>query len=126
VQELLEVKSRITLQELGQWLKINGETVTKPKPIKPFVPISTDKSNLDKFKIARKWSERKQIYSPTWTTGGHIWFFGLGVNLRKLDCDLDQAISFAKVEWGETCVTGMGPEDIKIPIEKGWHWVDKK
>lgn len=125
-QELLEVRSRVTLQELGQWLKANGETVSKPKPPKPFEPIRTDKSNLDKFKIARRWSERKSIYTPSWTTGGHVWFFNLGVNLRKLDCDLQQGVSFAKVEWGETCETGTGREDIMIPISKGWYWVDKK
>jgi hypothetical protein len=43
-----------------------------------------------------------------------------------LECDLQQAIQFAKIEWGETCKTGTGPEDIAIPITKGWYWIDKK
>jgi hypothetical protein len=124
-QNLIDVRKRVSAQELFQWLKENGETVKKPLPPKPFVPIKTDKSNLDKFRIARKWSEKKAIYSPMWTTGGHMWLFGLGVNLRKLECDLDQAVQFAKIEWGETCETGMGPEDITIPITKGWYWLEK-
>ena len=126
IQELLDVRSRVSLQELGQWLKINGERIEKPKPQKPFVPITTDKSNYEKFKIARKWSENKQVYSSAWTTGGHMWLFTLGINLRKLECDLDQGIQFAKQTWGNTCETGMGPEDIMIPITKGWHWIENK
>jgi len=125
-QDLIDVRRRVSLQELGQWLKANGERVSKPKPPKPFQPISTDKSNLDKFRIARKWSERKAVYSPTWTTGGHMWFFSLGVSLRKLECDLTQAITMAKIEWGATCETGTGPEDISIPITKGWHWIENQ
>lgn len=125
-QDLIAVRGRISLQELGQWLKANGERVSKPKPPKPFQPVSTDKSNLDKFRIARNWSEKKAVYSPTWTTGGHMWFFSLGVNLRKLECHLDQAITMAKLEWGDTCETGTGPEDISIPITKGWHWIENQ
>jgi len=125
-QDLIAVRRRISRSELGQWLKANGERVSRPKPPKPFKPVSTDKSNLDKFRIARKWSERKAVYSPTWTTGGHMWFFSLGVNLRKLECHLEQAITMAKLEWGATCETGTGPEDISIPITKGWHWIENQ
>lgn len=125
-QDLIDVRHRISMQELGAWLKANGERIEKPKPPKPFVPIKTDKTNLDKFRIARKWSERKAIYSPTWTTGGHMWMFSFGINLRKLECDLDQAINMARIEWGPTVETGMGPEDISIPITKGWHWIETK
>jgi len=126
-QDLIEVRQRVSLKELGQWLKKNGETVHKPKPTKPYVPIKTDKSNLDKFKIAKSWSEKKHgPYLPSWSTGGWVWFVNFGVNLRKLDCDLNQAIQFAHIEWGLMCETGLGKRDIMEPITKGWTWLDKK
>ena len=125
-QDLIEVRSRVSKLDIVSWLKLNDETIRKPKPPKPFVPIRTDKSSLDKFKIARKWSERKQVYSSAWTTGGHMWLFSLGINLRKLECDLNQGIQFAYQAWGTHCETGTGREDISIPITKGWHWIENK
>lgn len=126
-QDLIDVRNRITLQELGQWLKLNGEHVEKPKPPKPFVPISTDKSNLDKWRIARKWSEKKHgIYSGSWTTGGWMWLVNFGINLRKLECSLDQGINMSQIEWGQHVETTLGKRDITEPITKGWYWLDNK
>ena len=126
-QDLIDVRSRITLKELGAWLKLHGESIEKPKPIKPFVPVKSDKSNLDKWRIARKWTENKHgIYSSTWTTGGWVWLINFGINLRKLECTLDQGISMSQIEWGQWVETGMGKRDITDPITKGWSWLDKK
>jgi hypothetical protein len=126
-QDLIDVRKRISRSELGEWLKLNGETVKKPKPPQPFVPIASDKSNLDKWRIARKWTEKKHgIYSSYWTTGGWVWFVNLGINLRKLECDLQQGISMSQIEWGQTVETGMGHRDITEPITKGWNWLNNK
>ena len=126
-QDLIDVRTRIDLKDLGEWLKQNDEKVIKPQPIKPFVPIKSDKSNLDKWRIARNWTENKHgIYSSTWTTGGWMWLVNFGINLRKLECSLDQGISMSQIEWGQWVETGLGKRDITDPITKGWSWLNNK
>lgn len=127
LQRLIGVRSRVSLSELGQWFKDNGVSIKKPAPPKPFRPVPSEKSNIDKFKIAKSWTQKKHgYYSTTWTTGGWVWLVHFGINLRKLDCNLDQALGLAYIEWGRTVETGMGPKDIKDPITKGWHWIENK
>jgi hypothetical protein len=126
-QDLIEVRTRISLKQIASWLKENGEKVIKPKPIKPFVPIKSDKSNLDKWRIARKWTENKHgSYSSTWTTGGWVWLVNFGINLRKLECSLDQGVNMSRIEWGQWVETNLGKRDIIEPITKGWSWLDNK
>lgn len=127
LQRLIRVNERVKYLDLINWLKENNETIVMPKPSKPFVPIASDKSNLDKWRIARKWTENKHgIYSSYWTTGGWVWFVNFGINLRKLECDLQQGISMSQIEWGQTIETGMGHRDITEPITKGWNWLNNK
>jgi hypothetical protein len=123
-QELIEVRSRVSMQELGQWLKANGKKIEKPKPPKPFVLTNPNMESTKKFEIARKWTEKSHgMYTTSWQTGGHMWLFQLGVNANKVGLDINQTISYAMIEWGAQYMTSAaGKQDITIPITKGWTW----
>lgn len=120
-QDLIDVRSRITLKELGVWLKLHGEKVIKPKPIPPFKPINVDEPVTHRFERAIKWTQKSQKseYSSYWKTGGDNWLFVLGCNLSKLGITLDQGLSLIHMKWGTTYETSAGTRDINIPISKG-------
>lgn len=122
-QDLIDVRHRISMQELGKWLKANGESVKKPKPPKPYVYIESDEPITDRFNKALNWTCKSQDaeYSEYWTTGGDNWLFVFGCNLSKLEIPLDQALSLAHLKWGTTYETSAGTRDINTPITKGWN-----
>lgn len=125
LQRLINVKKRVSLQQLGQWLKANGETVKKPKPPKPI------KYNLkSSYGMQSKWnfayngvSKFRGEYVPYAATGNHMWLFEFGKQCYVAELPYDDAIYMSKQKWGETYNTsGNGPQDISTPIIKGWQW----
>jgi hypothetical protein len=121
LQRLIRVNERVKYLDLINWLKLNGETIIAPKPVKPFVPTNIDEPVTHRFERAIKWTKQSQKseYSSYWKTGGDNWLFVLGCNLSKLGVSLDQAISLVTMKWGTTYETSAGTRDISIPISKG-------
>ena len=120
-QDLIEVRARVTKLDIVSWLKLNDETIHKPQPPRPFVPIDTDEPVTHRFERAVRWTQlsQKSEYSSYWKTGGDNWLFVLGCNLSKLGISLDQAMSLVTMKWGTTYETSAGIRDISIPISKG-------
>ena len=130
-QDLIEVRARVTLKELGQWLKSNGETIEKPKPPRP-QPIryySQDTyTDLQKWRYSLKSCVKfNGDYKSYAQTGNHMWLFEFGKALYKSDIDIDSALSISKQNWGDTYNTSAdGPQPIEKAIRAGYKWKSNK
>lgn len=128
LQRLIDVRSRVTLQELGEWLKANGETVKKPKPPKPIKFKESSYSDTSKWNYAYKRTARYHgDYVSYASTGNHNWLFEFGKQCFLAQLDVDQAIQISKQNWGQTYNTSAnGPQDLAKPIESGFKWKHNK
>lgn len=126
IQELLDVRSRVSLQELGQWLKLNGEHIEKPKPkLEPIKYYTeTNYSALTKWKFAYKSCAKfNGEYKSYASSGNHMWLFEFGKQCLKQDLDIDSACALSKQNWGDTYNTSAdGPQSIEKPIIAGYKW----
>ena len=123
-QTLIMVKNRVKATDVLKWIRDHGEDVKQPiERTIDWQPKWNDSTNIDKFKLARTWTEKDEgIYSSSWSTGGHMWLFKLGVNLGRLEADIDPCINLAMIEWGNTYQTSAGIRQLHEPINKGWYW----
>ena len=106
LQEVAEVRTRITRKQFDEWLAAHDERVEEPKPVVVTNYLSGANANVPDdylFNKALEWSvEKNGEYSTSWSTGAHMWLFKFGVNLWKVDINLNSAIAIATQKWGAT------------------------
>ena len=130
IQEIEDVRRRITRKELEDWLMRWDVTIETPKPPTPSTyttGANDDVSPVRKFDTAKEWSTKKMgSYSPTMATGAHMWLMEFGYNSYRVDMSLAHAISLAQVEWGTTYISSSGGGTLNDVITKGYTWAKQK
>jgi len=130
LQRLIRVNNRVSLSELGAWLKQNDETIQmpKPKPKKIKYYSDTSYSALTKWKFAYKSCAKfNGEYKSYASTGNHMWLFEFGKQCLRVELDVDQACSISKQNWGDTYNTSAdGPQPIEKAIRAGYNWKKNK
>lgn len=126
VQTLISIKERVSQTRMMEWLSALNIEVEEPIEHPPIIyhEGTNDKvSNISKFKLANKWTERKHgVYSTYMSTGAYMWLFNFGVNAYKLDMSFESAVSFAQLEWGTTYTGNNGSGKVSDAINKGWTY----
>ena len=128
-QDLIDVRKRISRSEIGEWLKLNGERVEKPKPPKP--SNWTDGSNSS-IQDKEKWQAAYNMYKKKWgelnpnaTTGNWTNLINFSTFCYKVDLSMQSAIQLSVTNFGYHFV-GTGHEFvIDAPFLKGYAWCEK-
>jgi len=130
IQEVKEVRRRITRQELEDWLArwdVEIAPYVPPTPSNYTTGSNDDISPLRKFQQAKEWTTSKMgVYSPTMPTGAHMWLMEFGYNTYRVDMSLQHAISFAELEWGQRYISSQGGDTLHNVITKGWTFAKQK
>ena len=130
LQRLIRVNNRVSLSELGAWLKQNDETIQMPKPKRKEIKYYSDTSYsaLTKWKFAYKSCAKfNGEYKSYASTGNHMWLFEFGKQCLRVELDVDQACSISKQNWGDTYNTSAdGPQPIEKAIRAGYKWKQNK
>jgi hypothetical protein len=130
IQEVKEVRRRISRKELEDWLakwNVRIQVPVPPTPSTYTTGANDDISPLRKFDKAKEWSTNKNgIYSPNMTTGAHMWLICYGYTSYQVDMSLDQAIRFAEIEWGAKYISSSGGGLLSKVITKGWEFAKQK
>jgi len=128
-QDLIAVRKRISRSEIGEWLKLNGESVKKPEPPKP--SNWTDGSN-ESIEDTEKWEAAYNMYkkkhgefNPSATTGNWSNLINFATYCYKVDLSIQTAMQLTVNKFGSHFV-GTGHEfDINKPFEKSYTWCQK-
>ena len=100
-QKLLLLKKRVTHEEMLKWLQDNDVALTPPQPKKPRITYTTELSDIKKYDIAkRKNIDQRGLYTPSWETGGYMWFFALGARFSGLNLDPYVGTGLAQIDFG--------------------------
>ena len=125
-QDLIDVRSRVTLKDIAQWLKLNGESVKKPEPPKPSNwVVGGNKSIEDKERWQAAYNMYKKKhgeFNPLATTGNWSSLVNFSTYCYKVDLSLDSAMQLSVNQFGSHFV-GTGHEfEIDKPFTKGYMW----
>jgi hypothetical protein len=130
LQRLIRVNKRVSLNQLGAWLRDNDTQVElpKPKPKKRQYYSDSKYSDASKWKFAYKsCSKFNGEYKSYASTGNHMWLFEFGKQCLRADLDVDQACIISKQNWGDTYNTSAdGPQPIEKAIRAGYKWKQNK
>lgn len=126
VQKLIMMRDRVTQAEMQEWLAEYGFSVEQPKEYETEAwtwGTNNDKGALEKFETCKRWCQKDHgLYSPSWTTGGHMWFFELGKNMWRVELDPDAGANLARLEYGQTYLGNNGGGNVIETIKSGWEW----
>lgn len=130
LQRLIRVNERVSLNQLGAWLKENDTQVVIPKPKPKKIKYYSDSklSDATKWKYAYKSCAKfNGEYKSYASTGNHMWLFEFGKQCLRIELDVDQACSISKQNWGDTYNTSAdGPQPIEKAIRAGYKWKQNK
>lgn len=126
LQEVAEVRERITRDQFDAWLDAHGEKVEEPQLPKVTNYISGSNSDVPTdyaYTKAKEWSTKSNgSYSPSMTTGAHVWLLNLGINFWKVDINLNEGINLACLEWGSTYQGTHGGGNLDAILTKGYEY----
>ena len=130
IQEVKEVRKRITRQQLDDWLStydVEIKPYIEPTPSTYVTGANDHISDLRKFDTANQWNSKKHNnYSPNMPTGAHIWLFNFGMQIYKVDMSVLAAISHAEGNWGVRYIGSSGGGLVADAITKGWKFAKEK
>jgi hypothetical protein len=127
-QDLIDVRKRVTLYELGQWLKANGETVEKPEPPKP--RDWTDGSNAsiedeEKWRAAYNMYKKKHgEFDSTAPSGNWSNLINFASYCYKVDLSVETAITLTANQFGHHFVGTGHNFELDQPFTKGYTWCE--
>ena len=126
IQEVAEVRDRISRNSFDAWLEAHMERVEEPKL--PAVTNYISGSNGDVpaqtlFDKALEWNVgTHHDYSTTKTTGAHMWLFNMGIQFWKVDISLHEGINIAEQLWGQTFAGSNGGGQISSSLTEGYEF----
>ena len=128
-QDLIDVRTRIDLKQIGEWLKANGESVKKPEPPKPSnwtVGSNESIEDTEKWQAAYNMYKKKNgEFDPNATTGNWSNLINFSTYCYKVDLSLDSAMQLTVNKFGHSFV-GTGHQfEINQPFTKGYTWCEK-
>ncbi len=125
-QDLIDVRSRIDLKQIAEWLKVNDEKVIKPKP--PVPTNWTDGSNesiadKEKWQAAYNMFKKKHgEFNPLATTGNWSSLINFATICYKVDLSISSAMQLSVIKFGSQFV-GTGHQfEINQPFTKAYAW----
>jgi len=126
IQEVAEVRDRISRNSFDAWLEAHEERVEEPKLPAVTNYISGSNRDVDAqvlFDKALEWNVgTHNDYSTTKTTGAHMWLFNMGIQFWKVDISLHQGINIAEQQFGQTYVGTNGGGQVGSSLTQGYEF----
>lgn len=125
-QELITIRRRVDQSEVIEWLRQHDVEIEQPikrEPIKYEIGTNDSVSNLEKWRKAKRWTEKNHgTYSTYMTTGAYMWLWNFAINAHKVDLDPYSCISLSQLEWGHTYTGSNGTGNVDETINKGYKF----